>query len=284
MFGDRPNQANFCDNGIIIGNRNTTAKTKEVKKVYQYMAFERKDGSLSVRNKYFHKPLKGYTLYLVSLVPGGGHAVERMVLPEVPPGKSATVNLPSAAMRTGSLMVLADARFKLPEDVKELSSKQLEHVANECEAYEWFPASAEKEVPVPPPAALPAVSVLQGDSVVVQGKGFSASFKNGMLSSLRYGGRDLILPGYPVELQAYRSPVDNDAWIRSKVEGKMKMQNMKAEYSDVKAAVISPGVARITAQFRTKGSELAFSGEVAWTVFGNGIINASVRMYPSAKG
>lgn len=75
-------------------------------------------------------------------------------------------------MRTGSLMVLADARFKLPEDVKELSSKQLEHVVNECEAYEWFPASAEKEVPVPPPAALPAVSVLQGDSVVVQGKGF----------------------------------------------------------------------------------------------------------------
>lgn len=87
-----------------------------------------------------------------------------------------------------------------------------------------------------------------------------------------------------MELQAYRSPVDNDAWIRSKVEGKMKMQNMKAEYSDVKAAVISPGVARITAQFRTKGSELSFSGEVAWTVFGNGIINASVRMYPSAKG
>ena len=102
-----------------------------------------------------------------------------MVLPEVPPGKSATVNLPSAAMRTGSLMVLADARFKLPEDVKELSSKQLEHVVNECEAYEWFPASAEKEVPVPPPTALPAVSVLQGDSVAVQGKGFSASFKTG---------------------------------------------------------------------------------------------------------
>lgn len=82
-------------------------------------------------------------------------------------------------MRTGSLMVLADARFKLPEDVKELSAKQLEHVVNECEAYEWFPASAEKEVSVPPPAALPAVSVLQGDSVVVQGKGFSASFKTG---------------------------------------------------------------------------------------------------------
>lgn len=64
-------------------------------------------------------------------------------------------------MRTGSLMVLADARFKLPEGVKELSSKQLEHVANECEAYEWFPASAEGGSRASP-AALPAVSVLQG--------------------------------------------------------------------------------------------------------------------------
>ena len=35
MFGDRPNQANFCDNGIILGNRNTTAKTKEVSRLSQ---------------------------------------------------------------------------------------------------------------------------------------------------------------------------------------------------------------------------------------------------------
>lgn len=85
-------------------------------------------------------------------------------------------------------------------------------------------------------------------------------------------------------LQAYRSPVDNDSWIRSKVEGKMKMQNMKMECSDVQASVISPGVARVTAEFKTKGSELSLSGRITWTVFGNGIINASARIYPSAKG
>lgn len=248
------------------------------------MAFDRKDGSLTVRNKYFHKPLKGYTLYLVSLAPGGKHAVERMALPETAPGKSVTVKLPSAAMQTGSLMVLADARFKLPEDVKELSAKQLEHVADRVRSLRVVPGRRGEGGFREGSRGAAAVSVRQGDPVVVQGKGFSASFKDGQLSALRYGSQDLILPGYPVALQAYRSPVDNDAWIRSKVEGKMKMQTMKAEYSDVKAAVISPGVARITAQFRTKGSGLSFSGEVAWTVFGNGVINASVRMYPSAKG
>lgn len=255
-----------------------------MKKVYQYMAFERQDGKLTVRNKYFHKPLKGYTLYLVSLTPGSGHAVERVPLPEVAPGKSVTVSLPSAAMKSGSLMVLADARYKLPEDVKMLSASQLEHVVDECEAYEWFPAPADKVPAVKAPASLPAVSVRKGNPLVVQGKGFTATFKDGMLSALRYGGQDLILPDYPVTLQAYRSPVDNDSWIRSKVEGKMKMQNMKMECSDVQASVISPGVARVTAEFKTKGSELSLSGRITWTVFGNGIINASARIYPSAKG
>lgn len=284
MFGDRPNQGNFCDNGIILGNRNTTAKTKEVKKVYQYLAFDRKDGKLTVRNKYFHKPLKGYTLYFVSVTPGSGHAVERAALPETAPGESVTVDLPSPSMQSGSLMVLADAGFKLPEDVRELSAGQLEHVADECEAYEWFPASVKKEPAVKAPAALPAVSVRQGNPVVVQGRGFTAAFQDGMLSALRYGSQDLILPGYPVTLQAYRSPVDNDSWIRGKVEGKMKMQNMKVECSGVRASVLSPGVARITAEFGTMGSGLSLSGRIDWTVFGNGIINASVRIYPSARG
>lgn len=284
MFGDRPNQGNFCDNGIILGNRNTTAKTKEVKKVYQYLAFDRKDGKLTVRNKYFHKPLKGYTLYFVSVTPGSGHAVERATLPETAPGESVTVDLPSPSMQSGSLMVLADAGFKLPEDVRELSAGQLEHVADECEAYEWFPASVKKEPAVKAPAALPAVSVRQGNPVVVQGRGFTAAFQDGMLSALRYGNQDLILPGYPVTLQAYRSPVDNDSWIRGKVEGKMKMQNMKVECSGVRASALSPGVARITAEFKTTGSGLSLSGRIDWTVFGNGIINASVRIYPSARG
>lgn len=284
MFGDRPNQGNFCDNGIILGNRNTTAKTKEVKKVYQYLAFDRKDGKLTVRNKYFHKPLKGYTLYFVSVTPGSGHAVERATLPETAPGESVTVDLPSPSMQSGSLMVLADAGFKLPEDVRELSAGQLEHMADECEAYEWFPASVKKEPAVKAPAALPAVSVRQGNPVVVQGRGFTAAFQDGMLSALRYGNQDLILPGYPVTLQAYRSPVDNDSWIRGKVEGKMKMQNMKVECSGVRASALSPGVARITAEFKTTGSGLSLSGRIDWTVFGNGIINASVRIYPSARG
>ncbi|MFQ7533653.1 MAG: hypothetical protein ACLRPT_00115 [Akkermansia muciniphila] len=183
-------------------------------------------------------------------------------------------------MRTGSLMVLADARFKLPEDVKELSAKQLEHVVNECEAYEWFPASAERRFPCLPGGAACCFRA-SGDSVVVQGKGFPPPSKwDAFLPPVWRPGFDFAR--LSVELQAYRSPVDNDAWIRSKVEGKMKMQNMKADIPTLKLPSF-PGVARITAQFRTKGSELAFSGKSRGR-FRQRHYQCFRRMYPSAKG
>lgn len=284
MFGDQPNQANFCDNGIILGNRNTTAKTKEVKKVYQYMAFERNNGQLSVRNKYFHKPLKGMNLYLVSLHPGGEHMVECMTLPETSPGKTATLDLPEAA-RTGSLMVLANAGSTPAKGAHTLSARQLENMVNECEAYEWFPSVERKALGTQAAeVALPAISITGKNPVLVQGKSFSAVFSDGTLSALRYGNRDLILPGYPVKLQAYRAPVDNDTWFKNKVEHKLKLQKMDMVCTNMHAVSPSHGIAIITADFTTKGSMLVFSGQITWTVFGNGIINASFRINPSIKG
>lgn len=283
MFGDRPNQGNFCDNGILLGNRKTTAKTKEVKKVYQYVALERKGGKLTVRNKYFHKPLKDMNLYLVSLNPGKKHAVKRVTLPETAPGQTTVLDLPPAA-RTGSLMALADAGFTLPKNGNNLSSQQLATMVNECEAYEWFPPAAQEKQNELAAAPLPPLSIGQGNPVTIQGRDFSASFHNGMLSSLRYGRQDMILPGYPVKLQTWRAPVDNDGWFKNKVENKLKLQHTEIICSNIQTSAPAPGLARITADFTTRGSDLSFSGQIVWTIFGNGIINASFRINPSAKG
>ncbi len=283
MFGDKPNQQNFCDNGIVLGNRNTTAKTKEVKKVYQYFAFSREGDTLTVRNKYFHKAAKGYTLCLVGMNPGGMHRMSTLELPELQPGESATLPLPEQ-LQGGALMVLADARYRLPETERELSAERLQELVNECEAYEYFPTSATAAAAAPEPEELPELTLSQGSPVTISGKDFRAEFKDGMLSALNYGGQELILPGHPMRLQAYRAPVDNDTWMRSKVEEKLKLQHVKLACHQVVAEQLAPGIARITAKFDTRGSALSFSGQVIWTVFGNGVINASVRLNPSARG
>ncbi len=282
MFGDKPNLANFCDNGIILGNRTTTAKTKEVKKVYQYFGFERVGDEVVIRNKYFHKTVTGYKVYLIDMTRGKPHAVTTLTLPELHPGKTATILLPDG-LRGKPLMVLVDALDALAAyPCAALSPEQVKDLVNDCEAYAFFDAQVAEVTPTAD--KLPALTVTQGETVTVTGQTFSAAFKDGMLSALKYGDKELILPGYPVRLQAYRAPVDNDTWFRSKMEGKLKLQHLQFVAQKVEVEELAPGVVRLTTTFTTAKSVLAFSGEVIWTLFGNGIVNASIRLNPSIRG
>jgi beta-galactosidase/beta-glucuronidase len=64
-FGDSPNDANFCINGIIFSDRTLQPAMTEVKKVHQNISAEAVDletGILKVKNKYFFKTLEDYYL------------------------------------------------------------------------------------------------------------------------------------------------------------------------------------------------------------------------------
>ncbi len=285
MFGDKPNQQNFCDNGIVLGDRSSTAKSREVKKVYQYFAFSREGNSVTVKNKYFHKTATNYRLYLVSMNPGGKHRVCCQKLPEIAPGESCTLPLPEGWER-GPLMVLADAQWTLRRGETELTAEELQKLAHECEAYEYLPTGEAAPAPAASaaPCELPALKVEQGESIRVSGEGFAAEFREGMLCALSYGGQQLILPGHPLRLQAWRAPVDNDTWLRDKVEKKHKLQHMKLSCCSASVQQPAPGVLRIETEFSTTDSALRFGGKFIWTVFGNGVINASARIFPSARG
>ncbi len=277
MFGDKPNMQNFCDNGIILGDRSTTAKTKEVKKVYQYFTFAREGRTIKVTNKYFHKAAEGYTLYAIDLTPGSAHGLTALALPDIPAGGSAEAGLP-ATLEHAPLMVLADRKAGLTGSVQEL--------VNACEAYESFDVPAAATAPRASLPALPPLTVErgEGDTVTLRGQDWHAAFKGGMLASLAYGGRELILPQHPLKLQAYRAPVDNDTWFRDKVEKKMKLQNLQMTCDGVEVEELAPGIVRVSTAFHTTGSAFGFRGEFIWTVFGNGVVNASARLIPSARG
>ncbi len=285
MFGDKPNQANFCDNGIILGSRQTTAKTKEVKKVYQYFGFTREGATVTIRNKYFHQPAVGYQAYAVKMNPGGQHTVCTYALPTLQPGETTTIHLPPD-WRNRAVMVLVDNRQNLSGYHEPgVSAERLQALTDACEAYEYFPVAAQPQPVNSFPTPCPELTVAeQPEAIRVRGKDFDATFTQGMLTALKYGGKDLLLPQYPVTLQAYRAPVDNDTWFRGKVEGKLKLQNLKLVGEQVTVEKLSESLARIVTGFTTKGSNLSFSGEFVWTIFGNGIINCAVQIYPSVRG
>ncbi len=283
MFGDRPTMGSFSDNGIVQGDRKASPKAAEVKKVYQSFAFARKGGVLELRNKYYHKSSAGYRFCLVGMNPGGRHRVCALEVPELQPGQSCELALPQE-LQQAALMVLADARVPLPAAGASLSSGELQALVNDCEAYEYFPATVQEAPASRVVAELPALTLTQGNPLVVGGKDFRAEFRDGMLSSLKYGQQELLLPSHPLRLQAWRAPVDNDTWLRNKVEEKHKLQHMKLVCKQVEVSEPALGVVRVAVDFSTEKSALSFSGQFIWTVFGNGIINASARIIPSARG
>ena len=88
-------QGNFVNNGLITANRVWTAKLREVKKVYQHVAFEKFEGNtLTIRNKYNFTDLSEFDLTYTVL--HDGRLVENGSTPmtAVAPGQTGTVEVP----------------------------------------------------------------------------------------------------------------------------------------------------------------------------------------------
>ncbi|MCD8298986.1 MAG: discoidin domain-containing protein [Opitutae bacterium] len=297
MFGDSPNLGNFCDNGIFLPDRTETAKSAEVKRIYQSLGFSRQGDAIVVANKYFHKPLEGYSLIIVAMNPGNGHKFARVPLPKIEPGQRATIAFPKGfdAPADAALMAFADKFFDFPAGAESLSSADLVAAAKKCEAYAYF---AGKIAPVAPAANsddFPTLTLAETpEKCVVAGENFSAEFRGGMLAAFSRNSVNLILPQFPMRLQAYRAPTDNDAWMRDKTEKKLQLRNLRFVCKKFSAQQIAGGIVRAETEFsleqpaQKSGSvagKSAFSlgGKIFWTIFGDGVIDVSARIYPSAN-
>ncbi len=95
-----PHQGNFVNNGLVTADRAWTAKLTEVKKVYQYAAFDfnAADNTLSVKNKYNFINLDNFTLRYSVLCNGKVIETKSMAMPSTEP--SATAVLPLSIDKT----------------------------------------------------------------------------------------------------------------------------------------------------------------------------------------
>lgn len=310
MFGDKPNDGNFCDNGVILGDRSATAKLKEVKHVYQYAGFRTEGNSLTITNKYFHKNLKDAVLtIIVPELRGTGKNAIQFMLPEMQSGASATLELPSFLTAANGqkypFLALLSEKPILPElaatppspkkavrriagkdqpfgQSADLTPAQVETAVNKSEAYQYFAGEARKPVPAVK-AGKQDTLTFNPDEGTVTGKNFKAVFKDGMLSGLSYAGRDMILPGYPIALQAYRAPVDNDKWIDGKWN-RGKLANLKSECIKTEMKQVNPQLIQVISDMKTVNSNPSFTYRMVWNVLSSGVIDVSAQIYPSADG
>lgn len=92
-FGDRPNDLNFCVNGLVFGNRQLSPKMQLVKTCYQNVKIKVSKNSVEIFNKYLFTNINEFDATYVVLLDGKEMCNKSMVF-DVEPLKAKKFNLP----------------------------------------------------------------------------------------------------------------------------------------------------------------------------------------------
>ena len=294
MFGDYPNNANYCDNGIISSERRVTPKLLEVKKVYQYLRF--KDATpddankftLELTSKYFHKTVSGYTV--AAVFTGGqddkaGRTVLTGKVPNLAPGETAKIEfkVPSGMKKDMFILVFPSKKdslvqYKLVEEadpVALLKSNQVEEARKYAVAYETFTVGVDPTPLMIDAANAPGLTISGMDKdIIVRGGDFTVEFADGRLSSVSYGGRDVIRNG--PNLISVRAPVDSDKRFKSYNDNVMKgVSRCECRSFNVsRPNLLDSGSLVVDVELYCRRGDYSFVVKTKWSIYADGTIRS----------
>jgi beta-galactosidase len=282
-FRDRPNDNNFCCNGVVDPDRSNTAKLKEVKKVYQYVGFTLGEVtadrvSLTFQNKYFFTDLDRFAVQWQLLEDGRVVGKGKEKLASVAPGQAAKVE-----MSVKQPKLKAGAEYFLNVSLVQ-KKDELYAGAGHVVAREQFKLPyAAPQAPALDLAGLAALTIIEeGDAITVAGQGFKAVFSRsaGTLSSLAYNGVETLAANGGPRLNLYRAPVDNDNWLRRDIE-RTGIRSLSYTAKDVAVERLGSGIVRVRCTVDCAGrSGTGMVHTAAFTVFGNGSIDVTNQVEP----
>lgn len=116
-FGDRPNDNDFCCNGIVTPDRKETPKLWEVKKVYQYITLTLAGkNTIHVHNRYAFLNLRNFELRYSILKDGVAIHAGTIDLPDTQPTGHCEVALPYSDYLTSDAEYFLNLEVKLKHD------------------------------------------------------------------------------------------------------------------------------------------------------------------------
>lgn len=195
-FGERPNDYNFCADGLVFADRTPSPKMQEIKYAYQGFAIDVTDEFYTIKNNNLFTDLDEFRTVIRHELDGKVIA-EKEITGNIKPGAEITKKIPFALKGTGNeaftLSITLKADTPWAEKGYEIAHGQ------------WF-TIAETQYENTKPAELIVGSYTWG----FKGKNYSACIdrRTGMLTSFRKNGKEYIeSTPYP---SFWRAPVDND--------------------------------------------------------------------------
>lgn len=191
-FGDQPNDAEFCVDGLVYPDRTPHNGMREYKQVIKPFDASLKDGKLAVRNLRFFKDLSDYVIDWTIEENGNVTDSGRIPAVTVPPQSEQMFSIPETALRTGKrryLTVCFRTRTETP----------------------WQPAGEESGF-VQLPLCEDGAECRNRERTGV----FGREGEDRVCGGVRIRNGEVILPGCdePGFLTVFRAPTDNDRYIK----------------------------------------------------------------------
>jgi len=281
-YGDKPNDGNFCCNGLVQPDRKPNPSLYEVKKVYQRIKVAPVDpiaGRVSVRNKYEFRNLD-FVDVLWELTENGKIIQKgKLARLSLPAGKKREITVPfqKPPLKSGSQYHLK-VSFALAED---------ELWADRGHVVAWDQFELPFDVPTAPKANIAvmgglkleytpqAVIVSGGDFVITVGK------DSGAIESFIFRGRELIASALAPNF--WRAPIDNDEGNKMpKRLSVWRKAGSDRKVNSVAAERLSKKVVRIDVKATLPAaSDSAYRS--TYTIYGSGDVIVESSIEPEGK-
>ncbi|MEP4077253.1 glycoside hydrolase family 2 TIM barrel-domain containing protein [Haloferula sp.] len=274
-FGDKPNDGNFCCNGIITSDRKPTPQLQEVRKLYQNIAADLvKAGTVRVTNKRFFTPLDDVVMRWAITANGESEAKGIAGLPPIPAQDSADVAIKIPALKTDpGIEYVLSVSFETTSDTPwSTNGHQV--------AWEQFVMQPAKVVI---PDSGNTVEFTRGNGLAtVSGNSFKAVFndKTGCLDQYTVDGRELLVA--PLHLNFWRPSTDNDRGY--KLDQTCKVWRDAGSKSKVTSAKVgSSGDKLVILTYQLKVPAGQTNATIVYRIDGDGRIATDVTLKPAGK-
>ncbi len=271
-FGDKPNDRNFCMNGILASDHSETAKSDEVRHAYQQARIRYADGKVLIDNLFDHTSLDSYVIRWKAMVNGVDVGSGEMAAPAVVPGASAELKEISKAVAKLPAPLINSETFVNVELVNPVDTGWAK--AGHVLAYDQFISAVGGVGRITPSSAFKEITVnVEGANTTIRGEGFNYQFKNGVPVSLKSKDQQWLASGlkFPFALNVYRAPVDNDKGISNQWMA-LGLGELKPTLVDSQISQLETSAARVSALIEWKGKGITFRHSSVFTILGDGTI------------
>ena len=277
-FGDKPNDNNFCMNGLITSDRQLSPQMQELKKVYENVFIKHLGGGkIEVTSNRFFTTLDDLELRYKLLLNGIALPHEVLALPAIEPGESTELQLQLP-------------EFKLKQDTEvvlsiEVRLKEKTNWAEKGHLVTWqqfhLVGDATK---APLPTSDAAIDVTEREQLTtVSGRDFTLSFDNstGAVAQYELDGEALFVA--PLALNFWRPRVDNDRGNGKYMEN-VQMWKDAAAKATVTSSEARRSRAGVILSYDLSIPVGATTAKLIYTVQGDGTLIAEVAITAAGAG